>query len=360
MTFSNKTSALLEFRSGLALMVILLFLAALSGLMLHWYQNEIRYYLQSKAMLNQRMIYQELEGVLNKLLVELQQHPEADLRMDVQWDGSRLTPFVNWKSVSSIESIDSVNSRVAVDLEYIKESTSLPFHVLYDIESFKVSDFPWFNTTDSPTKEIPQNLVFQKDESKTISDNHPQFHFPPLEETAFDWIFPGDLSVEWNSQKLTWIENGKEKTLSLSSTQKVSIGVNGNLKLKVDFSKSLAGQRVFFAVMKDAVLQLSESPQRFSEETVKSFLHAKGDLILETSSLAKWVQVNIHLWAEGPSCLDFQNPPQEVYWKGSLACNVSRERFPSIPIRFLHQKASGMIPLNFQRRRLTFNGIKPK
>ncbi len=344
-------------KSGLVLISILVIMAVISLFLLQWYQNEIQYRLQAQVALKHHSLFQELEGVLGQSIVSFQHYSELELRQNnVLIPHSELQPFFsNWVVQSTAAKEDSF---LTLELAHQSSFQTQKFEALFYFSSYYLSDIPFLNLSQENSTSLPENLIFSSTDEQKLTINAPLFPLTVTELTdSFDHVFQGDTQIEWNADKITFLQLGKESTFLLNEIKNLTIQISGNTTITGDLT-SPTNQQIFLKIIGNLNLKLPAKNAEFSKHSPNLFIHITENVTIQSSSLTyPTLQINAYFWIAN-GCLDIDSPIQTIHWKGSLACKIKSTRF-NAPVYLFHWQSSLKPPISFARTFLQFNSIQP-
>lgn len=357
--FSNHSSQDRSGKPGLVLLILLIFMAALSMLLVYWFQNEIQFRLQAEASLKHQSIYQQLEGVLGQSIVLIRHFSETHLRENsVVLSPSEFNPFFPDWSVRSKPAQDS--PFLTLDLEYQSSLEPLSFEALLRFYPYYLSDIPWFNLHSAPFASLPENIIFFNEQDRLNTLTAPRFSLlPESSSPSFDQVFEGETHMIWDEEKIRVIQGKKESLLADFQERRLHVQIRGDTSIEGDTTNP-PGKLLFLEVIGNLILESPNMTPDFPRSSPRLFVHVTKQLFLQSQqSGTPSIQINGYFWIED-SCPLPRSSFQAIYWKGSLACRLNFPAQWTIPLHLLHTPYPQFPPSSFARTALLFSGARSK
>ena len=345
-------------RTGWSLLALLMFMAVLSAFLLHWYQNEIQFRLQAEVALQHQLLHQQLEGVITKSLLDLQNFSEDHLRTNTVTRGPIVFSsfFPQWSMRSLPAQEDPI---LTVELQHQSLGVPVSFEVLLYFHSYFLSDFPWFDSSPIPSDSLPDNLIISRPDDLQRSNNIHRFSLQQTSIAAsFDYVFHGNTEILWEQDQMKVIQGENEWELTEFLREKLQIQIQGDVTI-IGTMGHHAGKLVFLEAKGDLILQLPAGSADFSTTLPSFFAHVTGKTHVQAKNADHVnVQVNGYFWIED-ACPLAHAALQAVYWNGSLACPLERSATWQVPLHLRYAPPTQAPPDTFVRTALQLGGVRP-
>jgi len=338
---------------GFILLPSLIILMMISLLLMNWYQQEIQHRFQAQAFLRTQSIYQELNNASLWGMNLLQKYGQKELQqgsvvlkpsdfepLSPQWSAN-VKPKGAFLKMKLIHNEDPTNPRT--------------FDVLLSVENYNLTNYPWTQLNTSHFS-LPQYIQLAN-EAVTLNRKNKRYWLKATNTDSFHHTFQGDTDLQWSQSQITIRQGQDEQTLDLKGAQTISIRVEGEARLEIDFEQ-ITMQQVFIQTTQNMVLKLSEENGSFSESAPLFFADIAGNLMIERKEgTTHNVQIKGYFKMGGESCLQIDSSLSQVNWQGSITC-VRTPTPQTTPIYLQSKSYGGEVPSSFNLSYLQFNGVK--
>ena len=332
---------------GYVLLTTVLFFIFLSSVLLFWYQREILYYLQIESSLHAHQVYQELLGV-HQEIIDLLTTKE---RENVENLSLQIVLTELWK-IRQIKNVE--NQRMAVVVQKQMEKEYFDFQLLYHLQKTNITQTPLLIWGDQSQK---SPSVFWSTSDQQKSNEFVSNFFQRKQQEIPRNPVVGETKLLWNTNGVFIVENKGNTRLDFEIDEALQFHSLGTVELAVDFHQNVYG-KYFFIYAEQGVKIISRSlDATHLQGTGKLFIRTKGEItFLNVPQDTGIFQGLGHLWAEGSGCIKASSLVQEIYWKGSLACQsvIGWEKYT---LHLQHAVAED-IPPEFLWDSILFNGVK--